>query len=1132
MATGLVVDQAVDIELDGLIPFELKRFYSSGRNKDVRATLGPGWAHNWEMSVWEEASVTVLRDSEGRSVFFDQIPVGGTSFHRGERMELKRLAADRWEIFELKTRRTLRFEAFEDGGQAALREVRDAWNNRIDLVYEDGRLGSIVDTAGRQIELTWEGARIRRVAVRAGSSVEQSVDYFYSDAGCLSAVTDAVGHTETFEYDGQRRMVATTLKTDVTFRYEYEADTGRCSRTWGPKGLYDLTFTADLANHKTFADGEEPRVYTVDDAGHVTREALPSGAVLVERAYDQDGFLIAEVNGAGEGTKYWYDARGNLVRAVDAEGGVTAWEYDQRDLPTKRTFPDGRVTAYAQDDKGATTRITYPTGLWLAMTYDSRGRLVRVDSPEGIERLYEYDEQHTLLAETDVHGARTTYGHDGLGRVVAKTDPLGRVYRAVRDGLGRVSALMLPGGATLRRTYDGRGNVVREVDGTGRVTTRQYVGMGKVSQVTEPDGRTWRFRYTSNERLAEVTNPRGERYAFVYDEAGRVVRETTFDGREIAYGRDASGRVTTMRHPDGTAMSYTYDRAGRLRAEEGSDGVNVRYRRDRLGRMIAAVLEDKGRVHETIFERDPHGRLIAERSGDRVTRYDFDTFGRLLARVLPNGTRTAYAYDKKHRLTSVEHAGERFDIARDACGNEASITPAERRFALLFGRDPLDRLIDQRVAPRRQDGSFGSAVQARQAKFDFDGRPESVTDERWGIDTFDYDPLGRLTSWRGAAEKQTFRYDEADGLIGRFEAASKESKPWKVAGGSLLVETPSAKMAYDKRGRRVGVRDLTVTEGAERVTEYRWDSRDRLREVKKPDGTLIRYAYDALDRRIRKEVHTDSSGRPSSVVDFVWSGDVVVAELSEGGAARTFVHRPMTFEPLLHEERGEVFLCANDHLGTVRELIDKQGGVAWARRADPWGATVAEYTDPLRERAGRSVSSPFRLVGQYADEDTGLALTRYRAFDASTARWLSPDPFGLATSRNLFAFDGCPTYVIDPLGLTGDPHTVHHESEAAARRAALREAGIPTSDPSRQVVTEVPSQPGSQAPTGPRGMRTEIRDSANPNGPTVHHDPYGHRFEDNDGNVQTIPPHWGVDRPGGGTTHHTYPSDHDPMTNR
>jgi RHS repeat-associated protein len=106
----------------------------------------------------------------------------------------------------------------------------------------------------------------------------------------------------------------------------------------------------------------------------------------------------------------------------------------------------------------------------------------------------------------------------------------------------------------------------------------------------------------------------------------------------------------------------------------------------------------------------------------------------------------------------------------------------------------------------------------------------------------------------------------------------------------------------------------------------------------------------------------------------------------------------------------------------------------------------------------------------------------------------------------------------------GEAAIVEHASEAAARRAALREAGIPAGTPATR---QVPSNPGSQAATGPRGMRAEWDPVSDAN-VGVHHDPNGHLFPDG----AVIQPHYGVDVPGTSTVHHGYPSDIDPRLNR
>jgi RHS repeat-associated protein len=219
-------------------------------------------------------------------------------------------------------------------------------------------------------------------------------------------------------------------------------------------------------------------------------------------------------------------------------------------------------------------------------------------------------------------------------------------------------------------------------------------------------------------------------------------------------------------------------------------------------------------------------------------------------------------------------------------------------------------------------------------------------------------------------------------------------------------------------------------DGSEAVTAYRWDVRDRLREVRLPDGRHVAYRYDAFARRVSKELHAPASliedlaralaGEGGAAPEpertrFLYDGDVLCAELrSEAqGGVRVHVHEARSFAPLLQVERGDVFTVVNDHLGMPKELLDGRGRVAWAAAHSAWGRVV----DVQRDDGTAEVSSPFRLLGQYADEETGLCYTRFRYFDAEAGRWCSPDPLGIEGGRNLAAFDGAPTAEVDPLGL-------------------------------------------------------------------------------------------------------------------
>ncbi|WP_437876907.1 PAAR-like domain-containing protein [Sorangium sp. So ce513] len=1041
ITSGAVVDASTDLSVNGMIPLEWTRHYRSSGHEERDAALGPGWAFSYDEWIEEGASVLALRDGEGRWIWFEKVAVGGRTFHRRERLELQRDGAGAYRVCSLDTRLVRVFAAEGGTTRAVLRAIRDVHGNEVRLEHERGRLARIVDTAGRELKVRWKDGRITRLEVWAGRRLEQWVDYRYDAAGCLVAALDAAGGTEIYEYDVRQRMKATTLKNGERFWYVYEDPYGhRCRKTGGPDGLYEVELVIDARSRTTEVRGEEPRIYTWNADGLVTRAALPDGTVLWERAYDDDAHLIAEANGAGEGVQLWYDARGNRVREVDELGNETRWEHEG-DLVVRRISPEGHVTQYLRDARGEVSAVVFPSGDGYSFARDARGRVTAVYGRRGQLLGYEYDAQHNLIAETDARGARTTYTHDGLGRPVSRVDALGRTTRVTYDRLGRPLRVERPDGTRVAATYDRAGNPVRLVDALGQTTQLAYQGTGVLSQVIEPDGGVWRFEYTAKERLHVITNPKGERYVFRYDDAGRVAQEDTFDGRKLRYGYRSSGRLGRIEHAaDGTWRNLFYDRAGNLTADETPDGV-IQYARDRMGRLLGAVLEEtSGQRVETWFERDAFGRLVCERQGDRTIRYAYDERGLRTERVMPDGARTRYAYDALDALVAVDHDGHGVAFARDALGREIQRTSGEAGVAVRSAYDAMDRLIEQRATAPAP--GVPSVMVARQWHYDARGRVERIDDARWGATTYRYDRAGRLSSARRGAAREVFAYDPAGSIRGMLAELTERSgarqgaeapdqeraqATWLVERGGVLRKTEQAAYDVDARGRRTAKVDLARhrahrPEGGppaeEAMTRYTWDCRDRLREVRTPDGARVVMTYDAFGRRVRKEVTTAAAGRPR-VVEFVWDGDVLAADIDGERGVRTFVHAPGTFVPLLQQQDGRVLTYVTDHLGTPKELLDPQGIVAWAVAHSAWGKVVEVRRDLLSELNHRtSVESPFRLLGQYADEETGLCYTRFRFFDPETGGWCSPDPLGFGGGSNLLGWDGDPANVTDPLGLS------------------------------------------------------------------------------------------------------------------
>ncbi|MDH0895718.1 MULTISPECIES: RHS repeat-associated core domain-containing protein [unclassified Pseudomonas] len=125
-----------------------------------------------------------------------------------------------------------------------------------------------------------------------------------------------------------------------------------------------------------------------------------------------------------------------------------------------------------------------------------------------------------------------------------------------------------------------------------------------------------------------------------------------------------------------------------------------------------------------------------------------------------------------------------------------------------------------------------------------------------------------------------------------------------------------------------------------------------------------------------------------------------------------------------------------DHLGTPRELTDKNGHIVWSATYKAWGNT-AKIEQPGRliadtqgnvqiqcwEEQENPVEQNLRYQGQYYDQETGLHYNRFRYYDPDCGRFVSQDPIGLLGGVNNYQYAPNPVEWIDPWGLAFIKHT-------------------------------------------------------------------------------------------------------------
>jgi RHS repeat-associated protein len=166
-------------------------------------------------------------------------------------------------------------------------------------------------------------------------------------------------------------------------------------------------------------------------------------------------------------------------------------------------------------------------------------------------------------------------------------------------------------------------------------------------------------------------------------------------------------------------------------------------------------------------------------------------------------------------------------------------------------------------------------------------------------------------------------------------------------------------------------------------------------------GHTTTFRYDGLGRRAAA-VEQDPNGTPVETRT-LWCTDTPCATRTPDG---TITARYL--------EQGEIgangspYYYRRDHLGSVTAMTDATGTVLGTLRTDPFGfAESATGTSPT-----------FGFARLLSHAPSGLDLSRTRAYDPFTARWLSRDPIGEAGGVNLYQYVGNnPVNLIDPEGL-------------------------------------------------------------------------------------------------------------------
>ncbi len=730
---------------------------------------------------------------------------------------------------------------------------------------------------------------------------------------------------------------------------------------------------------------------------HFTPLGLQDSNIVLSGHQDEDGIYFELYNKKLDRTvifaqatgSHWYPTAMFKGQEKEAPGAFPLnFTYGEREIVVE-DVASGRTINFTLDDEGRVTQAEGSAGETVRYQYDANGNLAQVLLPDGSSIQYSYDASHRL---TKIEQGEATL---------------------------------------LQNTYDEKGRVIQQKDAKNNVTTFAYDEEDRTTTVTSPDGLVTTYAYDRHYRLKSVTDAAGHQKAFTYDELGRLVCLTQPDGSTISYTYDDEGHLTSKTDASGHTTHFTYDAEGHLTSVQRPGGETISFGytdglftswtnplggtyalsynglkklsslTDPLGGTVSYSYDDQGLIHEktgrdgktVTYTRDAAGRVMQKtiNDGAKTVTYSFDALGRVISVTGPTGT-VAYTYNSR--------------------GVKATETG-------VFGKT-ISYTYDGTRLHSITAGDFSITTQRDEA-----GRPLRVTDSFGHTLTYTYDALKRLSSISGPSGVEVSYHYGTSGLLdsityrrggmafrtititrgpgGRIDAVDDEGAP------SLGHSIPSLELSFNQMDEIVGATydpSGRLLSHGERALTY--DLEGRLSSSTK-GGHHCLFSYDPVGRRVT--IEEDGVEKR-----FVYAGASPIMELDASNhPTRYFVFGPGM--SLVISGSGELqYILLSDFRKNVLAALDAEGGIVSQRLYSPYGLVLSEDGPwPV----------PFGFLGEAGiyTEATGLVLTRARAYDPETGRFLTPDPKrptpGLPESFNryLYAY-GDPVNLTDTSGLS------------------------------------------------------------------------------------------------------------------
>lgn len=457
--------------------------------------------------------------------------------------------------------------------------------------------------------------------------------FTYNQFGQPTSVTNPLGQTSAFVYDGRARLVQVigpNSKTLEVFSYDSLDRVAKVTDSLGQS----VAFTYDAADRvlsKIYQDGtSEKFTYTLLD-------------------------LASRTDRQHRTTYYTYNSLRQPLAVLDPNGGVTHLSWCLCGHLGSVTDSCGRTTTLDHDIEGRVTRRTLPDGSSQSITYaEDSGWPQSITDGAGQTRNLAYNPDGSLqgitYANTTVPTPPVSYEYDPfIMRVTRIADGTGvqslSYARYGSPGGGLLSTVTEAGSDTINLTYDALGRLSGRSVGS-QAEVYAYDALGRVSSQTNPLG-AFNYEYLGSSHLPTSVAGGAVTSALTYDPLPAPTRLSTITNSTAGSTLDSFGYSY---NPVGTIASWSGEYS--LGRAQGTSQAGY----DKLDRLTSWVVGSPGSgpTYSETFKYDPAGNRLAASIGGVASQYSVNSGSQYVSQIMPQTqAQYAYAYDGNGSLCSI-----------------------------------------------------------------------------------------------------------------------------------------------------------------------------------------------------------------------------------------------------------------------------------------------------------------------------------------------------------------------------------------------------------------------------------------------------------------------------------------------